>query len=183
MRKKIVLVFTVIITIFVFAGCSNNNTPTKTVKSHFNNIEKEISKKKSKETLAAFISNENNIISSDLSNALLNAIGKTNVKVNSETISGDNAKVEVSVIGVNLESIIASYVSRCISDSSTIEGLSEEAATKHSQEILIEELNNSTTEERKGVINLTKDSDGNWTITEDDYYIEVLTGISPSDNE
>lgn len=183
MRKKIVLVFTLIITMFIFIGCSSNDTPTKAVKAHFDNIENQISKDKSREVLSAFISEENNNISVDLSNALLNAIGKIDVKVDSENISEDNAEVEVSVIGVNLENIIASYVARCISEASSLEGLSEEEATKKGEKILIEELNNSTTEERKGVVNLTKDSDGNWVVTEDDYYTSVLTGISASDNE
>ncbi len=183
MRKKILLMFTLIITMFTFIGCSSNNTPTKAVRSHFKNIEKQISKDKSREILSTFISEEDDNISTELSNALLNAIGKIDVKVDSENISGDNAEVEVSVIGVNLEDVIVSYVSRCISETSSLEGLSEEEATKRGQKILIEELNNSTTEERKGVINLTKDSDGNWIVTEDDCYTSVLTGISTSDNE
>ena len=67
-----------------------------------------------------------------------------------------------------------------MAEASSVQNASEDEVKKFAQNLLIDELNKATLEDRTGVINLTKDSDDNWVISQDDDYTTALMGVAAS---
>lgn len=180
MKKKISVLITLIFSMFILTGCLLASTPEEVVKNHFKDISSELSNDTTKNMLSELVSSKNSNVNEELANALVNALSKVEVTTTGEEISENTAKVNISVKGINLQTVISSYVTRCMTESSSIKDASEEEVTKFAQNLLIDELNKATLEDRTGVINLTKDSDNNWIISQDDDYTTALMGVAAS---
>ena len=180
MKRKFSIILTLIFSMFLLVGCSSEKTPEDVVKNHFNDISSELSNDTTKQMLSSLVSSNNNNVNEDLANALVNALSKIEATTTGEEVNGDTAKVNVSIKGVNLQTVISSYVTRCMAETSSIQDASEDEVKKFAQNLLIDELNKATLEDRTGVINLTKDSDDNWVISQDDDYTTALIGVAAS---
>lgn len=180
MKKKFSILITLIFSMFLLTGCLSASTPEEVVKNHFKDISSELSNDTTKSMLSELVSSKNNNVNEDLANALVDALSKIEVTTTGEEINGDIAKVNISVKGINLQTVISSYITRCMTESSSVKDASEEEVTKFAQNLLIDELNKATLEDRTGVINLTKDSDNNWVISQDDDYTTALMGVAAS---
>ena len=180
MKKKFSILITLIFSMFLLTGCLSASTPEEVVKNHFKDISSELSNDTTKNILSELVSSKNDNVNEDLANALVDSLSKIQVTTTGEEINGDTAKVNVSVKGINLQTVISSYITRCMTESSSIKDASEEEITKFAQNLLIDELKKGTLEDRTGVINLTKDSDNNWVISQDDDYTTALMGIAAS---
>lgn len=183
MKKKFSMFITLIFSMFLLTGCLSAITPEEVVKNHFKDISNELSNDTTKSMLSELVSSKNDNVNEELANALVDALSKIQVTTTGEEINGDTAKVNVSVKGINLQTVISSYITRCMTESSSVKDSSEEEVTKFAQNLLIDELNKATLEERTGVINLTKDSDNNWVISQDDDYTTALMGVAASNYE
>lgn len=180
MKKKISVLITLIFSMFILTGCLSASTPEEVVKNHFKDISSELSNDTTKNMLSELVSSKNSNVNEELANALVNALSKVEVTTTGEEISENTAKVNISVKGINLQTVISSYITRCMTESSSVKDASEEEVTKFAQNLLIDELNKATLEDRTGVINLTKDSDNNWIISQDDDYTTALMGVAAS---
>ena len=180
MKRKFSIILTLIFSMFLLVGCSSEKTPEDVVKNHFNDISSELSNDTTKQMLSSLVSSNNNNVNEDLANALVNALSKIEATTTGEEVNGDTAKVNVSIKGVNLQTVISSYVTRCMAEASSVQNASEDEVKKFAQNLLIDELNKATLEDRTGVINLTKDSDDNWFISQDDDYTTALMGVAAS---
>lgn len=183
MKKKFLILITLIFSMFLLTGCFSASTPEEVVKNHFKDISSELSNDTTKSMLSELVSSKNDNVNEDLANALVDALSKIEVTTTGEEINEDTAKVNVSVKGINLQTVISLYITRCMTEASSIKDASEEEVTKFAQNLLIDELNKATLEDRTGVINLTKDSDNNWVISQDDDYTTALMGVAASDYE
>ena len=183
MKKRFSILITLIFSMFLLTGCLSASTPEEIVKNHFKDISSELSNDTTKNMLSELVSSKNDNVNEDLANALVDSLSKIQVTTTGEEINGDTAKVNVSVKGVNLQTVISSYITRCMAESSSVKDASEEEVTKFAQNLLIDELNKATLEDRTGVINLTKDSDNNWVISQDDDYTTALMGVAASNYE
>jgi len=182
-KKRFSILITLIFSMFLLTGCLSASTPEEVVKNHFKDISTELSNDTTKNMLSELVSSKNDNVNEDLANALVDSLSKIQVTTTGEEINGDTAKVNVSVKGVNLQTVISSYITRCMAESSSVKDASEEEVTKFAQNLLIDELNKATLEDRTGVINLTKDSDNNWVISQDDDYTTALMGVAASNYE
>lgn len=183
MKKRFSILITLIFSMFLLTGCLSASTPEEVVKNHFKDISTELSNDTTKNMLSELVSSKNDNVNEDLANALVDSLSKIQVTTTGEEINGDTAKVNVSIKGVNLQTVISSYITRCMAESSSVKDASEEEVTKFAQNLLIDELNKATLEDRTGVINLTKDSDNNWVISQDDDYTTALMGVAASNYE
>lgn len=183
MKKRFSILITLIFSMFLLTGCLSASTPEEVVKNHFKDISTELSNDTTKNMLSELVSSKNDNVNEDLANALVDSLSKIQVTTTGEEINGDTAKVNVSVKGVNLQTVISSYITRCMAESSSVKDASEEEVTKFAQNLLIDELNKATLEDRTGVINLTKDSDNNWVISQDDDYTTALMDVAASNYE
>ncbi|MGM9979671.1 MAG: DUF5105 domain-containing protein [Clostridium sp.] len=183
MKKRFSILITLIFSMFLLTGCLSASTPEEVVKNHFKDISTELSNDTTKNMLSELVSSKNDNVNEDLANALVDSLSKIQVTTTGEEINGNTAKVNVSVKGVNLQTVISSYITRCMAESSSVKDASEEEVTKFAQNLLIDELNKATLEDRTGVINLTKDSDNNWVISQDDDYTTALMGVAASNYE
>lgn len=183
MKKRFSILITLIFSMFLLTGCLSASTPEEVVKNHFKDISTELSNDTTKNMLSELVSSKNDNVNEDLANALVDSLSKIQVTTTGKEINGDTAKVNVSVKGVNLQTVISSYITRCMAESSSVKDASEEEVTKFAQNLLIDELNKATLEDRTGVINLTKDSDNNWVISQDDDYTTALMGVAASNYE
>lgn len=183
MKKRFSILITLIFSMFLLTGCLSASTPEEVVKNNFKDISTELSNDTTKNMLSELVSSKNDNVNEDLANALVDSLSKIQVTTTGEEINGDTAKVNVSVKGVNLQTVISSYITRCMAESSSVKDASEEEVTKFAQNLLIDELNKATLEDRTGVINLTKDSDNNWVISQDDDYTTALMGVAASNYE
>lgn len=181
MKKKIMIAATLIFSMFLLAGCFSASTPEEVVKNHFNDIEKELSNDDTKAMLSGLVSSQNSNVNEKVADALVEALSKIEATTSGEEINGDTAKVNVSIKGVNLETVVSSYVTRCMEEAASVANASEEEVMSLAQDLLVEELGKAELEDRTGVINLTKNSDGEWTISQDDDYTTALMGIAASD--
>lgn len=180
MKKKFSILITLIFSMFLLTGCLSSITPKDVVKNHFKDISNELSNDTTKTMLSKLVSSKNNNVNEKLANALVDSLSKIEVITTGEEINENTAKVNVSVKGINLQTVISSYVTRCMTESSSIKDASEEEVTKFAQDLFIDELNKATLEDRTGIINLTKDSKNNWVISQDDDYTTALMGIATS---
>ncbi|MDY4077629.1 MAG: DUF5105 domain-containing protein [Clostridium sp.] len=183
MKKRFSILITLIFSMFLLTGCLSASTPEEVVKNHFKDISSELSNDTTKSMLSELVSSKNDNVNEELANALVDALSKIEIKTTGEEINGDAAKVNVSIKGINLQTVISSYITRCMTESSSVKDASEEEITKFAQGLLIDELNKATLEDRTGVINLTKDSDNNWVISQDDDYTTALMGVAASNYE
>lgn len=180
MKKKFSMFITLFFSMFLLIGCFSPSTPEDVVKSHFKHISSELSNDNTKNMLSELVASKNSNVNEELANALVDALSKIEVTTTSEEVNKDTAKVNISVKGINLQTVISSYITRCMTESSSVKDASEEEVTKFAQKLLIDELNKATLEDRTGVINLTKDSDNNWVISQDDDYTTALMGVAAS---
>ncbi len=75
-----------------------------------------------------------------LANALVNALSKIEATTTGEEVNGDTAKVNVSIKGKNLQTVISSYVTRCMAETSSIQDASEDEVKNLLKNLLIDEL-------------------------------------------
>lgn len=146
MKRKFSILLTLIFSMFLLIGCSSAKTPEDVVNNHFKDISSELSNDTTKEMLSSLVSSNNNNVNEDLANALVNALSKIEATTTGEEISGDTAKVNVSIKGINLQTVISSYLTRCMAEASSVQNASEDEVTKFAQNLLIDEL------DRKSVV-------------------------------
>lgn len=173
MKKKIsIMLLTILAFSLVIVGCGNN-TPTAVVKSYFEDIKKgkdsEVVKKALEEAEG------NNDLPEEAKDAVCDMLTKLEVTVVEEKIDGDTATVNVKVKGVALSTVMNNYMQKIISENSRLKDLSDEDAEKEAENMLVEVINDTETEEREGVVNLTKEDD-KWQIEDDDDLVNVLYG-------
>jgi hypothetical protein len=195
--KKVTSIFLVLVLMMGVYGCGFNK-PSNVVKGYFQELKngEKADLAKLAKSIDATEENKNsgfsNFItgkkdagedkndSEQIKKQLFETISKVTCKVNSEQIDGENAKVNVTVNGPNIQDLMKQYMQKVFSDAMSqafaSNKMTDEEKKKHDQEIIDECIKNVKYEDRTGDISLKKSKDG-WKITADDSLMKLVMGI------
>lgn len=116
-----------------------------------------------------------------VNDAMSNVMKKLDYKINSESVEGDIAKVNVTITGANLSQALVSYMQEAMGKMLELAfsgtEISDEESNKIVEEVLVEKLNTAEVQERTNDITLNK-VDGNWVIQGDDSLTTLLLGTA-----
>lgn len=180
-KNRVISILLVGILLAILVGCSSN-TPTKTVESFLNEIQKgnfksdmlltEDAQSKVEETQAIF--------STDTQKKFMETMSKLTYKVDSEKIDGDTATVIVTVNSMDLaevyKNVMKDAVDYLFSTSLGGEPMSEEEENAYFDKLLNQNLDDTIYNEKTGELTLQK-VDGKWKIEEDNVLIALVLGI------
>lgn len=169
---------TLVISIFLFAGCGNTPSPKKVTEDFFKDIKAGTSSKIGKEVLKHELAGKD--IPPEIVSAVFDAISKMESEVVGETIDGDNATVDVKIKGVNFKKVIGTSFKKLIPYAITSGNVSKEEKNKKMEEVFLQSLKEAPVEEKTGKINLTKEKDG-WVVSKDENLLKVVFGVSKED--
>lgn len=185
--KKLALVLVLMLSTVSLYGCGKA-TPTDVVNEYFQKVQKgdtDLEKlivrvEEEKETEENI---ESDNFSEETQNKLLEKVKGITYKVNSETIDGDSAKVNVTVKGMDLNIVFGKVIQEAFSFALTqafsgIE-MSDEESDAYFDSLLNKYLDEVTYSERTLDVNLTK-VDNEWKIQEDDVLSKLILGIDES---
>ena len=176
--KKAKVILMVVLAMVIVTGCGSKS-PTDVVNSYFSEIKSgkndeltnyvlENTDTKDTETETA----EETEVDPKMEEAMELYFSKLNVKVLSENIDGDNATVEVEVIGLNYSNIIMELLQESLA--SAFNGV--EMTDEDMSNSVLDKVNNGKEETRTGTISLSK-VDKEWKInTEDESYMGLILG-------
>lgn len=179
--KALIGIMILLITTLMY-GCGGQ-TPTDTVEEYFKKVQKGDT---DVEDLFMSISEdveESDEFPDEISKKLLDAVSKLTYTINSETITEDTAKVNVSVNGADLSIVMANVIQEAFTYaiSQVFSGveMTEEESDNYFNTILSEKLDEITYSDRSGDISLTK-VDGEWKISENDALTSLILGLDSS---
>lgn len=187
--KKIALLLVLMLSTVSLYGCGKQS-PTDVVNEYFQKVQKgdtdleklivSVEDEEEKETEDSI---ESDNFSEETQNKLLEKVKGITYKVNSETIDGDSAKVNVTVKGMDLNIVFGKVIQEAFSFALTqafsgIE-MSDEESDAYFDSLLNKYLDEVTYSERTLDINLTK-VDNEWKIQEDDVLSKLILGIDES---
>ncbi|MGG7212644.1 DUF5105 domain-containing protein [Clostridium nigeriense] len=189
--KKLALILAMMLSTVLIYGCGGK-TPTAVVNEYFEKIKsgdtdvQQLFSMVEEETENAE-ENEGNSqednFSEEVQNKLLEKLKEITYTVNSETIDGDNAKVNVTVKGMDLNIVIGKVMQEAFSFALTqaFSGteMTEEENDAYFNNLFSKYLDEVTYSERTLDIELTK-VDKEWKIKETDTISKLLLGIDES---
>ncbi|MGG7058967.1 DUF5105 domain-containing protein [Clostridium tertium] len=189
--KKLALILAMMLSTVLLYGCGGK-TPTAVVNEYFEKIKsgdtdvQQLFSMVEEETENAE-ENEGNSqednFSEEVQNKLLEKLKEITYTVNSETIDGDNAKVNVTVKGMDLNIVIGKVMQEAFSFALTqaFSGteMTEEENDAYFNNLFSKYLDEVTYSERTLDIELTK-VDKEWKIKETDTISKLLLGIDES---
>lgn len=186
--KKLTVLLVLMLSIGVLYGCKAS-TPTDTTNKYFEKIKNgdadvqklftmsEESDKKVKESIKA------DTFSEDTQKKLLDKLKGITYKVNSESVEGDTAKVNVTVKGMDLNVVLGKVMQEAftyiLTQSFSGVEMSDADNDAYFNSLLIKHLDEVTYSERTADIELTK-VDKKWKIKEGNELSKLLIGIDES---
>lgn len=185
--KRISLLLVMVMTTSLLLFACGGKSPTDVVDEYFTKVQKgDMDVEKLLETAKEEVKDEaveNNTLPEATQNKLIEKIKATTYKVNSETIDGDNAKVNVTVKGMDLNIVLGKAMQEAMGFVLTqafsgIEMTQEETNT-YMNGLLDKYLDEITYTDKTGDIELTK-VDNQWKIKEGDTLSKLLLGIDSS---
>jgi len=186
--KKLTVLLVLMLSTVVLYGCKAS-TPTDTTNKYFEKIKSgdadvqklftmsEESDKKTNESVKA------DTFSEDTQKKLLDKLKGITYKVNSESIEGDTAKVNVTVKGMDLNVVLGKVMQEAftyiLTQSFSGVEMSDADNDAYFNSLLIKHLDEVTYSERTADIELTK-VDKDWKIKESNELSKLLIGIDES---
>lgn len=189
MRKILSTIMVVMMITVSLVGCGEADSPKVAIKTYLEEV-KQGNNEDIKEMILTTIEEDVNpngkekILSEEsfskgVEKAMNDALGKIEYKIDEEKIDGDKATVSVSLNNVNFSNIFMQFFHKYMTEKLNMsfdgQEVSKEDLTKLFEDILVELMNTSEQETRKGDINLIK-VDGKWTIDKDESFNELMLG-------
>ncbi|KLE15974.1 DUF4878 domain-containing protein [Clostridium sp. C8] len=184
--KKLSLLLVMMLTTTLLYGCGGPS-PTDVVNEYFKKMQNGDMDVQKLFAMAEEGTKEENVesdsFSEDTQKKLLEKMKAITYKVNSETVDGDNAKVNVTVKGMDLNIVLAKVMQEAFSFilSQAFSGveMSEEENNAYFDSLLNKYLDEITYSERTSDVLLTK-VDKEWKIEESEALSKLLIGIDSS---
>lgn len=189
--RSLALILVMMLSTVLLYGCGGK-TPTNVVDEYFKKVKSGdtdvqqlfsiVGEEIGNEEGANEVS-ENDNLSEELQNKLLEKLKEINYTINSETIDGDNAKVNVTVKGMDLNVVLGKVIQEAFSYSiaQAFSGteMSEEESDSYFNSLFVKYLDEITYSDRTLDIELTK-IDKEWKISENDTIAKLLFNIDGS---
>lgn len=176
--KKISIIMTLVLSITAFYGCkSREPSPSDTVKTYFDEI-----KGADEATISTLLSNVEET-DTNSSKKMITEIQKLTYTINSESIDGEKATVNVKVNGPDMAAVIATSIQEMFTSvlSQAFSGteMTEAEQNKLYDDIMVKALDGVTFTDRTGDITLEKSENG-WEITSDNEITKLIMNIDPT---
>jgi signal transduction histidine kinase len=176
--KKISIIMTLVLSITAFYGCkSKEPSPSDTVKTYFDEI-----KGADEATISTLLSNVEET-DTNSSKKMITEIQKLTYTINSESIDGEKATVNVKVNGPDMAAVIATSIQEMFTSvlSQAFSGteMTEAEQNKLYDDIMVKALDGVTFTDRTGDITLEKSENG-WEITSDNEITKLIMNIDPT---
>ena len=180
MKKKISILMSLILSIFLLVGCGGSKGPKEYVTNYFKDVKSGTESKIAQQMIAAQLSDED--MPKEAADAMINMLGKLEVSPTDEKIDGEKATVNVTIKGVSFKTVIGNFMGNLMAEAmkSGAANMTDEETEKLVTDVLVKSINDAPVEERTGVVNLTKSGD-DWKVVEDDSLLEVILGITEAD--
>lgn len=176
--KRISIIMTLVLSITAFYGCkSKEPSPSDTVKTYFDEI-----KGADEATISTLLSNVEET-DTNSSKKMITEIQKLTYTINSESIDGEKATVNVKVNGPDMAAVIATSIQEMFTSvlSQAFSGteMTETEQNKLYDDIMVKALDGVTFTDRTGDITLEKSENG-WEITSDNEITKLIMNIDPT---
>lgn len=176
--KRISIIMTLVLSITAFYGCkSKEPSPSDTVKTYFDEI-----KGADEATISTLLSNVEET-DTNSSKKMITEIQKLTYTINSESIDGEKATVNVKVNGPDMAAVIATSIQEMFTSvlSQAFSGteMTEAEQNKLYDDIMVKALDGVTFTDRTGDITLEKSENG-WEITSDNEITKLIMNIDPT---
>ena len=185
LKKVSLLIAAIVMTTLLLQGCGSK-TPTDIVNEYLSKVQRGDS---NVEELFAIGNDEvddkkdSDSLSQETQNNLQDKFKEITYKINSESIDGDSAKVNVTVNGMDLNIVFTKVIqeafSFAIGQAFTGTQMTDEENNAYFESLLNKHLEEVTYSERTGDISLIKEND-EWKIQEDESILKLLIGIDNS---
>ena len=113
----------------------------------------------------------------------MQTVNKITYKINSETIDGDNAKVNVTLNGPDLENMLSKYIEKMFSEALSMQilgkSMTAEEQDKKFDEVFAEVIGEAKFKERTMDVNLTKNGN-QWEIKNKNELTKLVLNFDPS---
>ena len=189
--KKLALILAMMLSIVLLYGCGGK-APTAVVNEYFEKIKSgdtdvqqlfSMIEEEADKVEEADENSESDNLSEEVQNKLLEKVKEITYTVNSETIDGDNAKVNVTVKGMDLNIVIGKVMQEAFSFALTqaFSGteMTEEESDAYYNSLFSNYLDEVTYSDGTLDIELTK-VDKEWKISEDSIITKLLFGMDES---
>ncbi len=178
--KKISIAMALMLSVTTFYGCKSNS-PSDTVKTYLDGIKN--ADEKTISTLLDEVEKENEDTQSNSYKKVVSEIQKITYTINSESVDGDKATVNVKINGPDIAGVVAQSIQKMFTSalSQAFSGteMTEEEQNKLYDDIMLECLNEVKFTDRTGDITLEK-SDNEWKITDENEMIKLIMNIDPA---
>ena len=176
--KKISIIMTLVLSITAFYGCkSKEPSPSDPVKTYFDEI-----KGADEATISTLLSNVEET-DTNSSKKMITEIQKLTYTINSESIDGEKATVNVKVNGPDMAAVIATSIQEMFTSvlSQAFSGteMTEAEQNKLYDDIMVKALDGVIFTDRTGDITLEKSENG-WEITSDNEITKLIMNIDPT---
>lgn len=176
--KRISIIMTLVLSITAFYGCkSKEPSPSDTVKTYFDEI-----KGADEATISTLLSNVEET-DTNSSKKMITEIQKLTYTINSESIDGEKATVNVKVNGPDIAAVIATSIQEMFTSvlSQAFSGteMTETEQNKLYDDIMVKALDGVIFTDRTGDITLEKSENG-WEITSDNEITKLIMNIDPT---
>lgn len=176
--KRISIIMTLVLSITAFYGCkSKEPSPSDTVKTYFDEI-----KGADEATISTLLSNVEET-DTNSSKKMITEIQKLTYTINSESIDGEKATVNVKVNGPDIATVIATSIQEMftsvLSQSFSGTEMTETEQNKLYDDIMVKALDGVIFTDRTGDITLEKSENG-WEITSDNEITKLIMNIDPT---
>ncbi|WP_291648074.1 hypothetical protein [Clostridium sp.] len=176
--KRISIIMTLVLSITAFYGCkSKEPSPSDTVKTYFDEI-----KSADEATISTLLSNVKET-DTNSSKKMITEIQKLTYTINSESIDGEKATVNVKVNGPDMAAVIATSIQEMFTSvfSQAFSGteMTEAEQNKLYDDIMVKALDGVTFTDRTGDITLEKSENG-WEITSANEITKLIMNIDPT---
>lgn len=184
--KKIATIMILFSLIIGICGCGIKS-PSNTVKDYFEQIKKgengDVTQLLDKTLESTQDKDKESKLSDESTKKMIATLEKLTYTINSESVNGDSATVNVKVNGPDMSKVMAEFIQKAFStalaQSFSGKQANDEDNNKLFESMLMECLDKVTYSDRTGDISLTK-IDGQWKITDDDSLTTLLLGINGS---
>ena len=180
--KKLICFLTAIILVVAVSGCGNKG-PSKAMRENLDSITNGDNKAIS-DILGSEIQDEEGTDSqyTEAENQMIKAVKKITYKINSETIDGNSAKVNVTVNGPDLADAFSQFMDKALADAFSIafseDSMTEEEMDAKYDKMFAEILENVKFSERTMDIEMVNENN-EWKIKNDNDLIKLVTNMDP----
>ena len=182
--KKIALVLVLLLPTMLVYGCGKQS-PTDVVNEYFKNVEEGLANPEYLIASGEITEDglEEDSLSEEAQRKLLEKMKEITYKVNSESINGDNAKVNVTVKGIDLNIVLEKVFEEAFEftfeQALSGDEMTDEETNAYFDGLLVKYLEETTYSERTLDIDLTKGDEG-WEVVENETLTKLLLGIDES---